>query len=291
MTEDDADRPHAEAAPAGDPAPAARPSPWARFLDLFRTKGWKRVTAIVTTFVTVVGLVTGIISVIPILTRDATGLSSLEAELTPFAESTSEFALPEAALDGSFPIAAEPCGAEQLAWLDEHGEPLQRRFLLDMRNVAGEGGVLALTELRAEGERTPAEAAVYRVVCEDPAASGVMRSARLDTDSTESRAVFVGVGGSSSADVVADVPVGWNLMPGETGKLVVDLYGADDFAGDLAVTLHSGRESSAAVISGDEIRLPGLWQAGTSYLVPGEAGWECRRVAGGVVVPCELPFE
>ncbi|MCS0498741.1 hypothetical protein [Protaetiibacter mangrovi] len=247
--------------------------------SFFKRRIWTRTGKIIAAVVSAVSFVTGVIGVIPILTRDATGLGSLEVSAAPFEAGPREYALPPDAELSSFPTGAA-CGPEQLAWLEANAAPLTHRVVLDMGNHASEGSMLALTELRAVTTGVAGDLGV-RVVCDSPAQN--VQSARLFVDQPGATAYFGGdtFGGSGRPDS----PVAWNLAPGENGTLVVDLLSATAVGGSLQFTAHSGTESTTIDIEGSDFVLPPLAASGAQYLLATADGFVCRALDGS---ECDL---
>ncbi|MFT4284086.1 MAG: hypothetical protein QM598_04560 [Protaetiibacter sp.] len=272
---EDAPAPAAEVADERDTAaPAAPASPPVRRESFFARRIWTRTGKVIAIVVSAVSFVTGVIGVLPILFRDATGLSSLEVSAQPYQAGPLEFALAPDADIASFP-AGTACGPEQLAWLEANAEPLAHRLVLEMGNRASEGSMLALTGFRAVTAATAGETRV-RVVCDSLTPN--VQSARLFVDQTAATAFFGGdsLGGAGRPDS----PVAWNLAPGENGTLVIDLLTATAATGTLQLTATSGKESTAVDVADSEFTLPALAASGARYLLATEAGFVCRALDG-----------
>lgn len=259
--------PAAEERAADEPAAAPRQSFFARRI-------WTRTGKVVTVIVSAVSLATGVISVIPILTRDATGLGSLEVTAAPYEAGPPEFALEPAADLATFPGGAA-CGPEQLAWFEANAQPLAHRFSLALGNRASEGSMLALTDFRAVASAASGDALV-RVVCDSVVPD--VQSARLFVDQPAATAFFGSdtFGGGNRPDS----PVAWNLAPGENGTIIVDLLASSAASGALEVTAASGRDNKTFEITGSDFQIPGLVAAGTRYLLVTDDGLACRAYDG-----------
>jgi hypothetical protein len=258
-----------DAPPAAAPAAPASPAK-----SFFARRIWTRTGKVITIIVSVVSFATGVIGVIPILTRDATGLGSLEVSATPYEAGPREFAVAPGVDLATFP-SDTACGPQQLAWLETNAQPLAHRLTLDLGNRASEGSMLALTDFRAVVSAAPGDALV-RVVCESVMPD--VQSARLFVDQPAATAFF---GGDAFGDGNRpDSPVAWNLAPGENGTIIVDLLATSGSTGALEVTATSGRDAKTIEITGSEFQLPGLVAAGTRYLLATGDGFACRADDG-----------
>lgn len=236
--------------------------------------------------VAAVSFVTGIIAVVPILTRDATNFDSLRLESSPLAGDL-EYAVPAAADFSGFPQgAAGVCDPAQQAWLEANGQPITTAYLVDVRNVASEGPMLALTRLRGIGE-SGSEPALVKVVCSPTGASAVgLQAARLLVSDAAQIAYFDKSAFGQTAEGIPDSPVAWNLAPGETGQFALSLFPTQSFAGRLDFTVISGTDQRDFVVV-EEISLPGLVRGGLSYLVV-DGGLACIRIDGAERTACEV---
>lgn len=263
-----ADAEHAESAVVEEPTTVAPRE------SFFRRRIWTRTGKVIAIVVSAVSFATGVIGVLPILFRDATGLSSLAVTAELYEAGPREFALAADADLATFPAGAA-CGAEQLAWLEANAEPLAHRFVLDMGNRAGEGSMLALTDFRAATTVGVGDPRI-RVVCDS--ATPNVQSARLFVDQPAATAFFGGdtLGGANRPDS----PVAWNLAPGENGTLVIDLLSATAATGSLQLTAQSGRDSVDVDVEGSEFALPALAASGARYLLATADGFACRAIDG-----------
>ena len=251
---------------------------------------WTRTNKTIAAILSVVGAVTGVISVIPILTRDATNFSHLEIAATPVESEVSEWALPAEALDIEFPATGTACGPEQLSWLQTHAEPMQRGFMLTLRNAASEGAMLALTEFRStatgDEDRGPVK---IRFVC-DP--SGVMPEllyyGKLLADNPSHDAVHVKLQAGAAPNSSPEMPVAFNLAPGESGKIPLDLFARNPVHGSIQATVLSRDEQLTVEIDGSEFEMPALLFAGEMFLFRSATGLRCYRVEMGTLSSCTL---
>lgn len=272
----------AGAPPAPPPNPKSGVSRSRRF--------WNKTTAAITAVIGLVGAVTGVISVIPILTRDATNFSHLEISAQPVAGDSTEWAIPAEALDAGFPVTGDPCGDEQLAWLKANGESMQRSLMLNARNAASEGAMLALTEFRSTAKPGEDRGALQvRLVC---APNGVMPEllyyGKLLADEPDAQAVHVKIDSSAATNASPEMPVAFNLAPGESGKIPIDLFSRYPVHGALQVTVLSRDESKVFEVEGSEFEMPALLYGGEIFLFTTQEGLKCNRIEAGTLLPCTL---
>jgi hypothetical protein len=158
-----------------------------------------------------------------------------------------------------------------------------------MRNNASEGAMLALVDFRAEVEAATATSPTHvLVLCPTDTPVTAVRAAALTVDRPEATARFRALRNTQQTQAVPDIPVSWNLAPGETGVLDIELSAELGTAGSLVVTALSGRDRSTVPIADSTFELPGLWRHGESYLLVGSDGFTCvREVPGGESVTCD----
>ncbi|NLA64395.1 MAG: hypothetical protein GX862_00360 [Leucobacter sp.] len=253
-------------------------------------KFWTRTKVILSGTLAFVGAVTGVISIVPILTRDATNFSHLEIAAEPVASDTTEWAIPIEALDAEFPLGGVGCGPEQLEWLGTHAEPIQRSFMLNLRNSAREGAMLALTEFRSTTQGDEDRGAIrVRLVC---APSGVLPQsayyAKLPADDPSAEAVHVRVEAGAAPNSSPEIPVAFNLAPGESGKVPIDLFSRNPVVGAMQVTVLSRDEARTVEIAGSEFEMPALLFGGEMFLFTTNEGLVCNRVESGTLLPCTV---
>lgn len=271
----------AEAA-ASDPAPPAGPPRGRRF--------WTRTKVIVSGTIALVGTVASVISIIPILTRDATNFSHLTVSAVAVEDDVTEWALPPEALDLDFPAADEPCGASRIDWLKEHAKPLHRSFVVSARNSASEGAMLALTEFRSTEEGAAERGPVnVRLVC-DPTGSPPeeVYYGRLLADEPTSEATQARVRSGDPASAIPEVPIAYNLAPGESGKIPLELFSRNPVSGKVQMTVLSRSESRTVEIDGSEFEMPALLYGGDMYLFTTAEGLECQRVENNTLRRCSM---
>lgn len=254
-------------------------------------KFWNRTNIIVGVVLGVIGAITGVISVIPILTRDASNFSHLEISAEPVSSGASVWAVPADALRSGFPQGM-PCGPEQLEWLQTHATQIQQSFMLNARNSASEGAMLALTEFRSTADPVANEArgeVSVRLVC-DP--SGTLPEtvyyAQLMADDPSQVAAHVKLEAGTAATASPKMPVAFNLAPGESGKIPLELFSRNPATGSVQVTVLSRDESRTIEIEGSAFEMPALLFAGEMYLVTVADGLACVRSDAGALVPCTL---
>lgn len=257
-----------------------------------RAKGkfWTRTKVIVSGALAVVGAVTGVISVIPILTRDATNFSHLQIAAAPVTGDESEWAIAIDALDDSFPDTAAACGVDQLAWLKANGTPLKRSFMIDLRNVASEGAMLALTDFRSTEEGAEDRGPIsVRFVC-DP--SGVppklLYYGKLLADDPSASATHVKLKAGADPNSSPEAPIAFNLGPGESGKLPLDLFSRNPVEGKVQVTVLSRDEQRTVEIEGSQFHMPALLFAGEMFLYTSSDGLICQKIEAGTIRSCSI---
>jgi hypothetical protein len=240
----------AEASPASDSAPPQR-----RRLSL--------AAKVASAIIGVVGAVTGLVSILPIVFRDASSLDSLTVSVEPIESAAVQlFAVPLGAPWESFPVAEDVCSDDQLAWLHEHGAPMRERYLLEVTNTAKEGAMLSLKDFRGEGESgSPTEVSVA-VLCDQSGVPSQLRAASLDPSS----------GGSAKYEQnnpnIPDNPLVYNLAPGETGQIAFSVRSTQDFVGQIVVTVSLGADERDTVLPfGDELVVPGVAAAPARFTV------------------------
>lgn len=245
LTPPDASTPdQADSAPA-DPTPVA-PVPEAPAVAAPaapKKHWWQHAWAIFGVAVGVVGAITGVISIVPILVRDATDPESLTVSVEPAdSEFAPAFAVPLLADWSSFPGATQGCSPEQLAWLEAIGTPLHERYLVTVGNSAQEGATMSLAKFRGEGETGDPATAVVVVCDRTGAGSGAMRAARLDP-ATGAGAVYAQADPSLPTN-----PLVFNLAPGESGEFALLVQSSAGFTGDLVFTASVGEQTWQEVL-------------------------------------------
>lgn len=239
-----------------------------------RTLG--RVWAIIAGVVGVVGAVTGVISIVPILTANSSGLDDLRLAASSFPESATEWALPLGTDLTSYPGAGgEGCTDERREWLEARATQIHRSLLIDMRNVADSGPMLSVSDVRIEGDRFPDTDTAVLVIC-DPASTAPqpLEAAMLDASTAGSVAVFAAEAYGIQQEGLPDLPVSWNLAPGETGLVVLRIGSSVAYDGALtASVVDAGRViDMEIVVDGlDHLAAPALVGLGEVYLRAGSA--------------------
>lgn len=262
-------------------APLAR-KPTGRF--------WTRTKVIISGTLAFVGAVTGVVSVIPILTRDATNFSHLEITATPVTGEVTEWAIPLEALDEEFPSSDTACGPEQSAWLQAHAEPIQRSFMLNTRNTANDGPMLALVDFRAttSGDSDRSDIRV-RLVCEPTGTMPeLMYYGKLMADDPEQIAVHTKIQTVAVPTGVPEMPVTFNLAPGESGKIPLELFSRNVASGSIQVTVLSRDERQKVHVEGSDFKMPALLFGGEMYLFTSPDGLSCHRVEAGTLFSCTI---
>lgn len=224
-------------------------------------------------------LIVGIISIVPILTRDASRLDSLvvEARPTQIGEVIS-FGVPVDVSFDTFPDGdGDVCSAEQRAWLESAGQEIQLTYLVDARNVASEGALLSFRDVRASGEFTEPTAQAVLVECNVTGFAGNGKSALLPVDG-HSVAYFDNSLVGTSSEGMPDTPIIYNLAPGESGQFTIRLMPTMDFHGTLVMSVASGKEQADVTMEISEnptISVPGLLMPGGAYLSIANGSLQC----------------
>jgi hypothetical protein len=244
---------------------------------------WKskigRIWAVTVAAVTVI---TSVVSIWPIVFKDESSAQSLKVTMKPFrSEAVSHFALPVGAPIGTFPPGGLLCSAEQEQWLEQHGVRFQRDYLVDLRNSAGGGGSLAVSNFRGAAASSMPVGAAYTVECDKLGDTGVVAEpARLLVDSREG-AFFdkslLGPAGSGQPNT----PLGYNLRPGETGQAVLTLSALSDFSGDVIVTVAAGDDSSdVTIVTGEKesLQVPGVLSPRTILVTVRDGALHCNVI-------------
>lgn len=235
---------------------------------------WGRVWTVIAAVIGVVGAITGVIGIWPIITANASGIDDLRLTASPYPASVTEWALPVATDLSTYPAAGgEGCTEERRQWLASRATQIHRSLLLDMRNVADSGPMLALSDVRIEGERFPHGETAVLVVC-DPATTPPrpLEAAMLDASSSNSVAVFSAEAYGIQQEGLPDLPVTWNLAPGETGLVVLRIGSSVGYDGALTVgVVDAGQTTDVTVVVDgvDALVAPALVELGIVQLRAG----------------------
>lgn len=274
-----------EPAPQTSPQASEQPEEKSGFLRRLSPLG-----KVLSGAIAAISFVTGVIAIVPILTRDATNFDSLQlgaslvgGDLVYAVPTTTDFA--------SFPVGSPGvCDAEQQAWLAANGDPITTSYLIDLRNVAAEGAMLSVNRFRGVGEAS-ADDPLIKVVCDPTGASpDNLQAARLLVSDPFQVAYFDKSAFGQTQEGVPDSPVAWNLAPGEVGQIVMTLFPTLSFTGQLEATVTSGteeRDFPIVIEESETISVPGLIQGGVSFLSV-DGGLNCIQIEGAEHVPCDL---
>lgn len=265
----------AAAVPAAQQAATDPPPSRARIWKSKVARTWAVTVAAVT-------VITSVVSIWPILFKDESSVQSLKVTMKPFRAGTvSHFALPVGAPIETFPSGGPLCSAEQEEWLNQHGVRFQRDYLVELRNSAGSGSSLAVSNFRgAEDSSTPVNPA-YVVECDKAGDGGaVAEPARLLLDSGEG-AFFdkslLGPAGTGQPNT----PLAYNLRPGETGQIVLTLSALSDFSGELMVSVAAGDDMSdvrATTAEKEGLKVPGVLSPRTILVTVKDGALVCNVV-------------
>lgn len=238
------------------------------------------------TAIGVVGAIAGVLSVAQFATRNTSGFDTLEFSAAPAEGVATSWAVEVDLLD-EFPTSDAACGAAQQQWLSAHATPVERQIVVSMRNTASEGAQLALSRFAAETEESDDGSPIrVLVVCDPvPGAATPRQFARLDTESGGAMYVRPVTQGQQPE---AEVPIVWNLAPGELGTVTFHLFSDGAVTGTLNVDVTSRGETRQVQIEGSEFTLPALLMGGDVMLFADATGLRCEQYIQSVVVPCTL---
>ncbi len=249
---------------------------------------WKRAAAIIAAVVSGISFVTGIVAVIPILTKDATKFDSLKIEAEEFRPAVLQFAVPVGAPFESFPTSTSlECGPDQQAWLARFGERYSSQFMITFQNNASEGAMLALANFRGVGERKMESTEAIRVECDTAGmAPSKLLAARLELG-VEGEIAYFDDSLLPQSDL-PDAPVILNLAPGEGAQLLLQLRSGRRFTGDINVTVKSGADFRDVLVPlADDVTVPASIARGDVFLrVQGTL--DCVTHEDGVEADCSL---
>lgn len=204
---------------------------------------WRRLGPVLTAGATVLGAVIGVIQVWPLIFSDSSSLNTLETVAKPYRpDEVAHYVLPLMTDFTDFPFADAQCGDEQLNWLDSKGRRFQRDYIVQVRNTAQSGAIIALQNFHAEGDLAQQNEGMI-LECDRLEGSGVVTEPaqlRLDTDVA---AYFDKSKLGNAGTGQPNMPLGYNLAPGETGQIVMSLSSIADFSGTLMVSGAVGKES------------------------------------------------
>ncbi|MFZ1382981.1 MAG: hypothetical protein WAS54_09395 [Scrofimicrobium sp.] len=259
---------------------------------------WTKTKIIASSILALVAAVTGIISIIPILTADPSNAKHLEMSAAPIETAVTEWAIPpETILDEEqFTALAEVfegagvCDSNGVSWLKQNGTQIQRHFSLSVRNAAKEGPMLALTDFRSTASGDAVRGPINTMFRCDP--SGVVPQsvtyAKLLADDPSAVATVVRLEAGAAPGSSPDVPLVFNLAPGETGTIPIDLYSRNPVSGSMQTTVVTSDENLDVEVEGSMFEMPALMFAGEMYLIVGPEGLECQRVDRGALEQCSL---
>lgn len=259
---------------------------------------WIRTKAGVSTILAVVAAVTGVVTVIPILTADPSNITHLVTSAEVTASQTTEWAIPpEVILDEEQFLALtdmfkEPdyCESDGADWLETNATRLQRKFTLSVRSEAREGPMLALTDFRSTAERGLERGPItVRFVCNP---GGLLPQsltyAKLAADNPEEQAQVVRLQAGEGVGDTPTIALAFNLAPGESGTMPLELYSRSKTTGSIVTTVLTTDGPEEVVIPGSEFDIPGMLFGGEMYLITTEDGIACQRTSRGALEACEL---
>lgn len=273
--------PPEEAPGAGPAAPATESAATAPLPT--RARLWKsKVARTWAVTVAAVTVITSVVSIWPIVFKDESRVQSLKVTMKPFRSgAVSHFALPVGAPIETFPSGGPLCSAEQEEWLNQHGVRFQRDYLVELRNSAGGGSSLAVSNFRGSEKSSTPVSPAYVVECDKAGDGGVVAEpARVLLDSGEG-AFFdkslLGPAGTGQPNT----PLAYNLRPGETGQIVLTLSAASDFSGELIVSVAAGDDMAdvrAATTAKEVLKVPGVLSPRTILVTVKDGALVCNVV-------------
>lgn len=222
---------------------------------------WQHTWAIISAAVAIIGAVTGVIGVWPLIFRDATTLDSLEISVeSADSDLAPVFAVPVGAAWETFPTSASVCDAQQLAWLEQNGTRLAERYLVSVANSAHEGAMMSLKDFHGVGEVVAGPPTHVAVLCDQTGAGASnIRAAALDPGSG-GNAVF-----QQPDPSLPDNPLVFNLAPGENGQFALSVRSTAAFSGTIVFVTALGTESREAELPVGTLDLPGI--AGIGFVI------------------------
>lgn len=230
----------------------------------------------------VITVITSVVSIWPILFKDESRAESLIITMKPFRPGVvSHFALPVGAPIDTFPSNGQLCTAEQEEWLQQHGVRFQRDYLVDLRNSAGGGSSLAVSNIRGVADSSTPVAAAYTVECDKQGDRGaVLEPARVLLDTGEGAFFDKSLMGPIGTGL-PDSPLAYNLRPGETGQIVLTLSALSNFRGNLVASVAAGEDTSDATVKMDEegpLQVPGVLSPRTILVTVEKGALHCNVV-------------
>lgn len=184
-------------------------------------------------------------------------VSDLAVEALPLPPAT-QFVLPAGAALEGFPTGPHGpgCSAEDLAWLRGTGRERIPGFPVSVRNAGTADGVLSVTEVWAEGERSLVSEPV--VVFDCPGA-GLAAGTRLEVDTDSATPAQRADDGAAAGQFSV------GLVPGESRDLQVVLTGRQDFRGTFELRVSDGGRAGVVrlpVAGTQEVERPGIGAPG-----------------------------
>lgn len=197
----------------------------------------------------------------PVALEDGPVIGDLADEVSP--ADVVIWNVPVDAPFASFPAegwtVADGCGADQLAWLEEHaGRDKVAGWNLGVfvRNTATDGASMSIDNVRLEGEWTPGAPTVALQcgpgVGGDPVQFGLLQ--RSGAPATWGEDPYLEYGEGAAVGAVEGTPLTLNLAPGELGILELLIPAVDEsFEGRLVADMLTPEEQ--LVILGEEVRI------------------------------------
>ncbi|MDQ0615315.1 hypothetical protein QF046_002956 [Microbacterium sp. W4I4] len=252
----------------------------------FDKRFWQRTGVVITTFIAVAGLVVGVVQILQVWSRDTTNFSHLTMAAAPVNDDIVEWAVTADHVMGGLP--ENVCDDD--AWLAQSAIPLHRRYTISMRNSATEGPMLALLDFRSSAPPVEERESIHvRLMC-DPRTTlpEQLTYGRLNADRSDEVVQYYIVSTTGPAQSTPLSPAGFNLAPGESGTLQLELFSRNQAEGAIQVSVLSRDERREESIDGSEFRMPALLFAGEMYLVSTPGGLSCHRIERDILSDCTL---
>ena len=85
-----------------------------------------------------------------------------------------------------------------------------------------------------------------------------------------------------------EIPVAYNLAPGESGLIPLELFSRAPAEGAISVAVLSGSAEQILTLEGSEFSLPALLYAGDMHMYTTNDGLMCRLVQRGTITTCTI---
>lgn len=252
---------------------------------------WKRLGPVLTGAATAIGVVVGIVSIVPIIFSNSSSHETLLLSAKPYrSQEVTHYVLPLDAPIQTFPSGSGACSNDQAAWLAEHGRKFQRDYILEVRNTAESGPFISLQNFHGNGELSSMPEGIV-VECDQGSSVAVAEPAHLQLD-TEAGAYFDKSQFGAAGQGVPNTPLAYNLEPGETGQIVLSLSSLRDFRGELSVSAAVGKTMKDVKLTlppgTSGIEFPGASTSRALLLKVVDGQLSCQPLAQKFAQGCQL---